>query len=205
MQEKLNLVIELQKLIVKINNFVQHIDEPAYLVDLVSDDLLKQYGRERIEEAARIVMRECISEELSEKFTKLMREFDEQYFGAPPLSPLKVEVRYHIDRAASTNMCTIRSGDGVIELPASSEAIMVERLLEEMLRLTVGRGCWDCYVNESNRLYFDGAPLKVEPEMRHLSAEEFIAKAMRESITPEEEYKKLHLRENPPAEKAAGA
>jgi integrase len=53
MQEKLNLVIELQKLIVKINNFVQHIDEPEYLVDLVSGDLLKQYRRERIEEAAR--------------------------------------------------------------------------------------------------------------------------------------------------------
>jgi hypothetical protein len=147
--ERTNLVIELQKLIVKINNFVQHIDEPEYLVDLVSDDLLKQYRRERIEEAARIVLKECISEGLSVKFTKLGREFDDRYFGAPPLSPLKVEVRYNIDRAASTNMCTIRSGDGVIELPASSEAVMVERLLEEMLRLTVGRGCSDCYVNES--------------------------------------------------------
>jgi hypothetical protein len=204
MYEKLNLIIELQKLIVKINNFVQHIDEPEYLVDLVSDDLLKQYRRERIEEAARIVLKECISQELSEKFTKLMREFDERYFGAPPLSPLKVEVRYNIDRAASTNMCTIRSGDDVIELPASSEAVMVERLLEEMLRLTVGRGCWDCYVNGSNRLYFDGAPMKVEPEMRHLSAEEFVAKATREPIALEE-HGKQWLGKNPPAEKAAGA
>jgi hypothetical protein len=61
MQKELNLIIELQKLIVKINNLVQHIDEPEYLVDLVSDDLLKQYGRERIEEAARVVLEECIS------------------------------------------------------------------------------------------------------------------------------------------------
>jgi hypothetical protein len=205
MQGKLNLIIELQKLIVKINNLVQHIDEPEYLVDLVSDDLLKQYGRERIEEAARVVLKECISQELSEKFTKLMRQLDERHFGAPPLSPLKVEVRYNIDRAASTNMCTIRSGDGVIELPASSEAVMVERLLEEMLRLTVGRGCWECYVNGSNRLYFDGAPMKVEPEMRHLSAEEFIAKATREPIRQGEEHGKLLLPQNPPAERAVGA
>jgi hypothetical protein len=205
MQEKLNLIIELQKLIVKINNLVQHIDEPEYLVDLVSDDLLKQYGRERIEEAARIVMKECVSQELSEKFTRLTRQFDERYFGAPPLSPMKVEVRYNVDRAASTNRCTIQSGADVIELPASSEAVMVERLLEEMLRLTVGRDCWECYKDASNRLYYDGAPIKVEPEMRHLSAEEFIAKATREPVRLEEEHRKLLLPNDPPAENAAGA
>jgi hypothetical protein len=44
--------------------------------------------------------------------------------------------------------------------------------------------------------------MKVEPEMRHLSAEEFIAKTMREP-RPWEEHPKLLLPLNPPAEREA--
>jgi hypothetical protein len=166
-----------QDLIVKINNLVQHIDEPEYLVDLISDALVQKYGRERIENTARLVMREGVSECLSKKFTDLLRKFASRYFGelGELFSCFKVKARYRIDRQAATNMCRGDRDDMILELPVSSEAVMVERLMEEMLRNSVGRSCWDVYMDESNRLYEENAPMAVHPETRFLSADAFIA------------------------------
>lgn len=82
----------------------------------------------------------------------------------------------------------------MIHIPASSESILVERILEEMVQKTAGRDCWDCYLRESNRVHLAGAPMTVDPSMRHLSADEFISKATREPMTEEERLDQLSNR-----------
>ena len=72
-------------------------------------------------------------------------------------------------------MCRGDRDETILEIPASSEAIMVERLMEEMLRWAVGRSSFDLYMAESNRLYEEGAPMSVHADTRKSSAEEFIA------------------------------
>jgi hypothetical protein len=171
------LVERMQQLIAKINNLVQHIDEPEYLVDLVPDEVVQQYGREQIEKAARAVLRDGVSETLSKKFSALLHTLAERHFGS--LAELflfyKVEARYSIDPHASTGICMRPAGDErIIELPVSSEAVMVERLVDKLLLHSVGRSSFDAYMYESNRLYDEDAPMTVHPERRWLSADEFI-------------------------------
>jgi len=168
----------IQNVVAKINDLVQHIDEPEYLVDLMPPELIETYGTEELESAVRMVYRHSASDELSEKFTNLCHRLAARYFGcigAEFFSQVKVRIRYRIDRQASTNMCRGDRDETVLEIPASSEAVMVERLIEEMLRWAVGRSCFECYVGESNRLYEEGAPMTVHSDTRKLSADEFIA------------------------------
>jgi hypothetical protein len=200
-EKTLDLVSEIQRTIVKINDLLVHKGEAEYVVDLMNDNVIKRYGRERAVEAARTVLKESVSQELSNKCTDLWRKFDERYFSGWLLSGHKVQVRYILDGGPIYN---VWSDDSVVHLPASSEPVLVQRMLEEMIQHTVGRDCRECYRKESNRVHYKGAPMSVEPNMRHLSAEEFIAAATREPTTEEEEHRKLLL-QNPPAEKAAGA
>jgi vacuolar-type H+-ATPase subunit E/Vma4 len=175
---KQELVKAIQDLITKVNDLVQHIDEPEYLVDLMPEHLVQQFGQERITETARAVLKKGVSKGLSKKFSALLHKLAERHFGsigAEMFSPFKVSVRYRIDRTASTNMCRADGYETVLEIPASSESVMVERLVEELLFQTVGPSCFDVYLNESNRLYSENAPMTVHPETRNLSAEEFIA------------------------------
>jgi hypothetical protein len=180
-EKTLDLVTEIQRTVVKINDLLQHKGEAEYLVDLMSD--------ERAVEAARIVLKESVSQELSKKYTDLWRMFDERYFSGWLLSSDKVQVRYVIDGGPIYDG---GSGPSVVHIPASSEPTLVERMLDEMIQRTVGRDCWECYRKESNRVHFEGAPMSVEPKMRHLSAEEFIAAATREPTTEEEYMRRLH-------------
>ncbi len=181
--ENAELVTEVQKLIVQINNLLSHRDDPEYYVDLMSDDLVKRYGRQRLEEATGLVLgKPSTALELSERFTNFLRQFNERYFGWLNFIH-KVDVRYelgdHVRRAPHIH-------DDILVLPAASEPVMVESLLEDMVLLGARCDCWECYLNESNRVFLAGAPMRVDPEMRHVSAEEFIAKSTREPMTAEE-------------------
>ena len=193
-EKTLDLVTEIQRTVVKINDLLQHKGEAEYLVDLMSDEVIKRYGRERAVEAARIVLKESVSQELSKKFTDLWRMFDERYFSGWLLSGLKVHVRYVIDGGPIYDG---GAGPSVVHIPASSEPTLVARMLEEMIQHTVGRDCWECYRKESNRVHCAGAPMKVEPNMRHLSAEQFVAAATREPTTKEKEWLAQQT-DNPP-------
>lgn len=179
-------VTEVQKLIVKINNLLQHKDEAEYLVDLMPAEVIKRFGRERVVEAAQIVLKEPVSPELSEKFSKLWQEIGEHYFDHLVASAYEVEVKYVIDDGPLHY-------NGVVHIPASSEPIIVERMLDEMIPRSTpysGRDCEECYRTESNRAYIAGAPMSVKPEQRHLSAEQFIAAATREPTLEEKEWLK---------------
>jgi len=141
-------------------------------------DLIETYGKEQLESTVGMVLQHSDSEELSKKFTELCHKLAARYFGcigAEFFSQVKVRVRYRIDRQASTSMCRGDCDETILEIPASSEAIMVERLMEEMLRWAVGRSSFDLYMGESNRLYEEGAPMSVHAGTRKLSADEFIA------------------------------
>src|SRR5580704_7937327 len=133
----------IQNLVVKINDLVQHIDEPEYLVDLMPIDLIETYGRQELESLVGQLLYQSFDDELSEQYTELCHKFAARYFGyigAEFFSRVKVRVRYRIDRQASTSiMCRGNSNETVLEIPASSQAIMVERLIEEMLHWAVGR------------------------------------------------------------------
>jgi hypothetical protein len=197
-EKTLDLVTEIQRTVIKINDLLQHRGEAEYVVDLMNDAAIKRYGRERAIEAARSVLKESVSQELSIKCTDLWRKFDERYLSGWLLSGHTVQVRYVIDGGPIHDGW---SDNSVVHIPASSEPVLVERILEEMIQRTVGRDCWECYRKESNRVYLAGAPMSVEPNMRHLPAEEFIAAATREPST-EEEYMRL-IGKNPPAEREA--
>lgn len=181
--QRAEMLAIVQNLIVKINNLVQHVEEPEYLVDLMPAELIQKYGREQLENTAGMLIGEGTSEGLSKKFSTLLQRFAEQYFGerVELFAPLTVRARYRIDRRAATNFCWRENNKMILELPVSSESVMVERLVEEMLHRSIegiDRGTYtgfDPYMDESNRLYEKAAPMCVYPETRWLSAEEFIA------------------------------
>jgi hypothetical protein len=182
--EDTELVAGVENVIVKVYNLVKDIDKLEYLVDLMPTQLIRCHGRERVENIARHVLQEGVSEELSKKFSALLRTLAERYFGSlgrEMFSFFDAQVRYRIDRRTSTNMCRVIGNKTVIEIPASSEARMVSRLVEEILLYSVGRSSSGVYMYERNRLFDEGAPMVVFPKTRWLSAEEFIA-------TYEEEY-----------------
>lgn len=70
-----DLISDIQKLIVKINDLLQHPDEAEYLVDLLPEEVIKRYGRERAVEAARVILKNSVSKELSDKCTEIWRDF----------------------------------------------------------------------------------------------------------------------------------
>jgi hypothetical protein len=195
-EKTLDLVTEIQRTIVKINDLLVHKDEAEYVVDLMNDAVIKRYGRNRAIEAARTVLKESVSQELSNKFTDLWSKFGERYFSGWLLSGHKVQVRYVIDGGPIYDGW---SDSSVVHIPASSEPVLVQRMLEEMIQRTSGCDCCECYRNESNRVHFAGAPMCVDLRLRHLSAEDFIAAATREPTTEDKEHRKLLQRQNPPA------
>ena len=182
--ENAELVKEVQNLIVKINNVNQNRSWPEYYVDLMSDDLLKRYGRSCLEEVTGLVLKQpSAAAELSERFTNILYEFNERYFGWLHFIR-KVDVRYEL--ADYVRKAPYIDKDGTLVLPAASEPVMVERLLGDMVLIGARCDCWECFMNESNRVFLAGAPMSANPNMRELSAEEFIAKATREPMTEEE-------------------
>ena len=184
-------VAEVQNLIRKINNLLRHgpdkYQHPEYYVDLMGDELIKSYGRECLEAAVHQVVKRSseVMTELSTKFTALLKTFNELYFNNNPrLRGVSVEVGYWVGWPAVWTV-----GGSEIRLVASSEAIMVRQLLGAMAEW-VHPEADPCYIKE---MYLDeaGAPIWVEPAMRGLSAEQFIAAATREPMTNEEYMKKI--------------
>jgi hypothetical protein len=183
-------VAEVKNLISKINNLLRHgpdlYQDPEYYIDLMDDEVIKRHGRECLEAAVRQVVKkssECLAE-LSTKFTA-SETFDELYFNYNPrLRGVSVEVGYWV--GWPTVWCV---GGSEIRLVASSEAIMVRQLLAAMAEW-VHPEADPCYIKE---MYLEqaGAPIWVEPAMRDLSAEQFIAAATHEPMTDEEYMKKL--------------
>lgn len=199
--ENADAVAEVQRVFVKINNLLQHRHQPEYYVDLMSDEVVNRFGRERLEKATEQMLKGMPKPipGLSKKFTDLVEKFDKRYFGGWLFSDARVDVVCQI--ASDNRSFKFSTGDSVIEIPLSSEAIMVERLLEEMVLAVSPEGGNECEFDVSNQVYLEGAPMGVEPNMRHLSAEEFIAAATREPTTEDEYMKRLHG--NPP--RAEGA
>jgi uncharacterized protein (DUF2164 family) len=130
-EETLDLVTEIQRTVVKINDLLVHKGEAEYVVDLMSDEVIKRYGRDRAIEAARTVLKESVSQELSKKCTDLWRTLDDRYFSGWLLSGHKVQVRYVIDGGPIYN---VSSDQSVVHIPASSEPVLVARMLEEMIQ-----------------------------------------------------------------------
>lgn len=184
-------VAEVQNLIRKINNLLRHgpdqYQHPEYYVDLMGDDVINRYGRESLEAAVRQVVKTSSEHmtELSTKFTALLKTFNEMYFNNNPrLRGVSVEAGYWVGWPAVWSV-----GGSEIRLVASSEAIMVRQLLAAMAEWVYPADD-PCYIKEMH-LDQAGAPVWVEPNMRHLSAEEFIAAATREPKTDEEYMKKI--------------
>jgi hypothetical protein len=175
------LVAELQKVVVKINDVFQHPNEVEYFVDLVSDGLIQQYGRELVTQTIRFVLNKSTSPELSKKLTGLRRKFDRKYFHGWT-DDVEVEVRYCIGQNPRRDSIHLRPN--VITMSASSEPFMVTDVLEQLITEHSGTKCWDCYQRESNRVY-GSAPLPAGPSMRHLTAEEYMEVGERYSGTPE--------------------
>ena len=187
----MDLITEIQRVIVKVNDLLKHKDEAEYLLDLIPSEVIKCFGRERVVEAARIVLKESVSQDLSEKFSALWKEFGQRYFDSFLMSFYRVEIRYMIEGGPIYDRSY--SGLSLVELPASSEPILVERMLEEMMRRNVPYSdgeCFECYRWESNRLCTAGAPMSVKPDQRQLSAEEFVSKTTREPNALEKEWLK---------------
>jgi hypothetical protein len=192
------LVIEVQRFVANINNLMQHRREPQFYVDLMNPDVVERCGRERLEKAVLRFLRGTrqASPELSEKFTKLWHEFNRLYFsGNRSMHNFSVEI---INEIASDRR--FKSGTrSVIEIPVSSEAVMVDRLLGEMVKFVADNATYEAEKNESNRLFFEGAPVLWKPDMRHFPAEEFIAYATRKPMTPEQwREKQMELLEGDP-------
>jgi hypothetical protein len=188
------VVEAIRSTLIRINDFLGDYN-PVNFVDILAafgenDDLMQKYAREHLEDVAgrlyRIGERPVLAD-LSEKFTKLAADFNRRYFQWWLLEGLKVEVVYDVVWPSDEH----RRKDGVISLSVSSEPTMVARIIDAMIVRKVGVGCWDCFLRESNRIYLEGAPMNVSAEMRHLSAEEFIAKETREPITEEEHSAKM--------------
>ncbi len=185
------IVAEVKNLIVKINNLLSHRGEAAYFVDLMSDELIARYGRERLEEAAGEILG-TEDPELSKKFTELWYPLLDRFLDGYPPFGYKVEVRYDIDRH---NFEERFDNKAIFAVPASAEPIVVDRMLRKMSELREGIRAANADVHAANKLFFAGAP-DLAPDMRHVSAEEYLAKASREPITEEEWDRRL--RENPP-------
>ena len=184
-------VAVVQNLIRKINNLLRHgpdqYQDPEYYVDLMGDDVTKRYGRESLEAAVRQVVKASseVMTELSTKFTALLKTFNELYFNNNPrLRGVSVEVGCWVGWPAVWTV-----GGGEIRLVASSEAIMVRQLLGAMAEWVHPEDD-PCYIKEMH-LDQAGAPIWVEPAMRNLSAEQFVAAATREPKTDEEYLKNL--------------
>ena len=167
------VVKELHKLITKCNDYIQHPDA-EYLVDLVSEDLLEQYGRKQLVEVAQLMMWQA--EELpalSKKFSELFQLFNERYYGGD-LPSYKVLVCYTVNYFETSEL---HRESRVIRILASSEPVMVARLLGEMARVATTDEYGEKWNDEANRLAGAGAPIDVRRSMLWLTAEEFIKKA----------------------------
>jgi hypothetical protein len=176
------IVAEVKKLIAKINNLLWHRYEPDYLLDLMGDDLIARHGRERLKEVAGPMLTDPVeAPELSKKFTKLWYPLLERFFY-PHDFPYRVEVRYELDRHDFNKRYDDR---GIFAVPASSEPVIVERLLGKMSSCREEVRVYNADLHEANLLFLAGAP-DSQPSMRNLSAEEYIAKASREPMTAEE-------------------
>jgi hypothetical protein len=184
--ENAEVMAEVQKLIVKINNLLQYRHLPEYYVDLMSDEVVNRFGRERLEKATDQMLRgkPKLMPGLSTKFTDLVGKFDKRYLGGWLFSNTRVDVVCRV--ASDSRYLNFSTRDSVIEIPLSSEAIIVARLLEEMVFVISPHGGDECEFDVSNQIYLEGAPMRVDPSMRHLSADEFIAAATREPTTAEE-------------------
>jgi hypothetical protein len=177
------IVTEVQNLIVKINNLLWRHCEPEYLVDLMSDELIARYGRERLEEVAGEMMKNPIeAPELSRKFTELWRPLLDRFWNGYPPFGYKVEVRYEIDRPDFGQRFDNKA---ILAVPASGEPIIVDRMLDKMSSLREGIRSANAWIDDANDRFCAGEP-QLEPGMRRLSAEEYIAKASREPITPQQ-------------------
>ena len=171
--ENAQLTGEVRKLIDRINNLIHSGGErfyyPDYCVDLMSDHLVQRFGRECLEEAVRQVIEASdATVELSTKYTALCQTFNERYFGNDPrLKNVRVEIRYSI------GLPPIETTPGEIFLFAGCEAVMVRQLIERMASYVgqIDPGVIDKYLDAI------GAPVWVQAQDRHLSAEEFIAEA----------------------------
>jgi hypothetical protein len=196
------VVTAVQNLFVKINNLLQHRHQPEYYVDLMSDEVVNRFGRECIEKATEQMLQGLPKpiRGLSKKFTDLVETLDKRYFGGWLFSDTRVDVVCRV--AIDNRNFNFSTGNSVIQIPLSSEAIMVERLLEEMVFVISPQSGHECEFDVSNQVYLEGAPVGVDPSMRHLSAEEFIAAATREPTTVEEHMKLLTS--NPPQSEGAG-
>lgn len=179
------LVKELHKLLVRINDYIQHPD-PNHFSDLVSEDLVRRYGRKQVEETARVVVygNGCYLPVLSQRFTELFRIFNERYFNGE-LRPCKVYVRQSVNHFETGS---ISREHQCLEILVASEATMVMRLLAEMARMATSGDYGDRWDAEMARLERAGAPTSLYKNtidyghVHEITAEEFIQAASRPPI-----------------------
>jgi hypothetical protein len=179
------LVKELHKLLVRINDYVQHPD-PNHFADLVSEDLMRHYGRKQVEETARVVVygNGCYLPVLSQRFTELFRVFNERYFSGE-LPPCKVRVRQWVNHFETGS---ISQEEQCLEILVASEGTMVKRLLAEMARMASSGDYGDRWEAEMTRLGRAGAPIHLYNNtidyghVHEITAGEFIQAASRPPI-----------------------
>jgi hypothetical protein len=195
------IATEVKNLIIKINNLLSHPREAEYLVDLMGDDIIARHSREQLEEVAGEMLKHPIEDpELSKKFTDLWYPLLVRFWNRYPDFPFRIEVRYEIDRP---NFGERSDHKFVLAVPASSEPIIVDRLLDEMSELREGIRASNADVQEANERWIAGEP-ELKPWMRHFSAEQYLAKASRERISEEEWYRRIHENPSPPAHEVEG-
>lgn len=186
------LVTEIRKRFTKVNDYIQH-PTADYFVDLMDQDLIQVYGRERIKEVVHDAFaNHCDARPnsygvpyLSFKLTACFGEFNKKYFDGK--LPYKVHVLNQMDSHFRT--AEIWREACVIQILAASEAIMVMRLLAEMARIaSCDDGYGEAWEVEMARLDRAGAPvvmyantLPPEVNARELIAEDFIKLATRPS------------------------
>ena len=196
------LVTEIRKRLIKINDYIQHPTE-EYFADLMDLDLIQTYGRERIKEVVRDAFANqcnaCVDARgdlyrsygvpyLSYKFTVFFNRFNQDYFDGK-LPQFKVNVLNHMDNHFQT--AEILRDQKVIRILAASEGNMVMRLLAEMARIASSDdGYGEAWEAEMTRLDRAGAPVVVYPDrvapngnFLGLNGEEFINFASRRWIT----------------------
>jgi len=182
------LVKELHKLLVRINDYIQHPD-PNHFSDLVSEDLVQHYGRKQVEETARVVVygNGCYLPVLSQRFTELFRVFNERYFNGE-LPCCKVYVRQSVNHFETGS---ISREHQCLEILVASEAVMVMRLLAEMARMASSGDYGERWEAEMARLGRAGAPVHLYKNtidyghVHEITAEEFIATATSVALNEE--------------------
>ena len=198
------LVAEIRRRLTKINDYIQHPTE-QYFVDLMDQDLIQVYGRERIEEVVHDAFANYCEAGpnsygvpfLSFKFTAFFDQFNTEYFDGK-LPSYKVNVLHQMVNHFQT--VELWHERRVLQILAASEATMVMRLLAEMARIASSDDNYgERWEAEMARLDREGAPMCIYKNTlpagvnaRELIGEDFIRLATRRrlSLVPPEDQDK---------------